>query len=137
MEKKVFLEDSFIETQTRFFENGKVVTDLCGWEVDKVIVAGGRNEVRQRGILTTTDGVGTTFVPYSTGGKPTYKQLYNTQHAVVQHSAHNVMVKFKLPKNMGKRAMQRALENEIEEICEYIQELRSVSPIRTQDWRRL
>ena len=124
MEKKVFIEDSFVETQTRFFENGKVVTDFCEWEQGKTIVPDGNKQNRQRGTLVTTDGVGVTFNPFNTGGSPLYTQLYNTKHAVVQHSTKTVIVKFKLPKKMGKNDILKALEAEAAEIRQYIRTIK-------------
>ena len=124
MEKKVFIEDSFVETQTRFFENGKVVTDFCEWEQGKTIVPDGNKEIRQRGTLVTTDGVGMVFRPYGTGNGPLYTNLYNTKHAVVQHSRKTVIVKFKLPKKMGKNDILKALEAEAAEIRQYIRTIK-------------
>lgn len=123
MEKKVFLEDSFVETQTRFFENGKVVTDFCEWEQGKTIVPDGNKQNRQRGTLVTTDGVGMVFRPYGTSG-PLYTNLYNTKHAVVQHSRKTVVVKFLLPKKIGKNDMLKALEAEAAEIRQYIRTIK-------------
>ncbi|MCQ2245455.1 MAG: hypothetical protein MJZ69_01555 [Bacteroidaceae bacterium] len=123
MEKKVFIENTSVETQTRFFENGEIVTDFCEFEQGTPVLANGNTRIKMRGVVTVTDGVGTQFHPYHETGIPTYNRLFNTPHGVLQGNDKNIVARLKLPRYMGKKAMLSALYNEMMQLHAYIKQM--------------
>ena len=71
----VFIDNTSIETQTVYFENGKIKVSPWKLEENHHIVADG-NFVSQKGRMVTEDDGTSVFRPYAVGSGSRYKNIF-------------------------------------------------------------
>ena len=117
--KKVFFENTEMETQTVFYENGHIIITPCSFELGQNIVSG-KAIVSQVGRMVTEDNGTSHFRPFEKGTGSRYRKLFSTPHGEVKETNGQVIVQFRFPKKYGKEYIETLLREESEKILEFI-----------------
>jgi len=118
--QKVFTEETHIETQTIYSENGKINIYPCVFEESHTLVARG-GQVRQKGLMVTADDGTSCFRPYAVGSGRRYNLVFRTEHGVVKETRNDLIVQLHFPKEMGKSLIAELLQAETDELAAFIQ----------------
>ena len=118
--KKVFLENTEMETQTVFYENGHIIITPCSFELGQNIVSG-KTIVSQVGRMVTEDNGTSHFRPFEKGTGSRYRKLYSTPHGEVKETNDQVIFQLRFPKKLGKELIETLLHNESEQMQEWVQ----------------
>jgi len=120
----VFIDNTSIETQTVYFENGKIKVSPWKLEENHHIVADG-NFVSQKGRMVTEDDGTSVFRPYAVGSGSRYKTIFCTGHGMMKETKNDIIVQLHLPKRLGKAMIKALLMEEVEEMCAFIKTRRT------------
>lgn len=128
LKKRVFVETTCMETQTIYYENGRISTQPCDFERGQQICARGRTRVRQSGRMITEDSGDSTFIPYAHGTGSRYTALFETPHTEVKRTKRELIVTSRYPLKYGK---EKILE-EYGEDCRAVKAFVSARPTITR-----
>ena len=97
---EVFYDNICIDTQTRFYTDGRIKSKPCPWE-DSAVVAGSEKRF-QASVCVRKDGE--TFIrPYRKGTGSRYEKLFEIPYACVKQTSHDLIVNIRLPRKLGIR----------------------------------
>ena len=117
--KQVFIDNTRMNTQTVYTENGDINIYPCSFELGQHIVLNG-NTASQKGRMITDDSGTSHFMPYAVDSGSRYEDLFATTNGEVKRTKKNVIVKLSLPIAIGPMAIVEALSDQIQEIVSFI-----------------
>lgn len=124
MNRKIFIGNIKMETQTVFTENGNINIYPCGFELGKHIVRGGR-KADQKGRMITDESGTSHFTPYAKDSGSRYNHLFETTHGEVKESQSSVIFTLRFPKKVRKELMEEQLFDEMEEMKAWLRTRRT------------
>ena len=104
-QKRVFIEDLHMETQTVFYANGDININPCGFELGKHIVSGG-TRASQKGRMVTEDDGTSRFHAYAKDSGSRYRTIFRTPHGEVKETQRSVIFQLRFPKKLGKAIIE-------------------------------
>lgn len=117
---KIFIEDTKMETQTIFMQNGDIHIHPCSFELGQDITERGSRVIQRGRMITDPDGT-SVFRGYAEGGAPRVQRLVKTPHAELKSTKHRLSVTFNFPHNVTRRELRSILRDEIEDVISYIE----------------
>lgn len=114
----IFVDTIHMETQTVFQGNGTINITPCGFEMGQQIVAGGMNQVRQKGRMVTNDDGTSRFIPYRKDSGYRYQLLDVSDHGEMKHSQKDFIFRFAFPMKWPMEKVFEELRAEINDMEE-------------------
>lgn len=112
------LNETRMNTMTSYFENGKINIYPCSFEEEKVVTTTTR---RIRGSMMVLEDGTAYFTPVQKGTVGNrYAVAYATDYGSVRTTKRDVIVTFRYPKRFGQLLSSRMLDEEAEEIYDYL-----------------
>lgn len=122
--KQIFIDNTRMNTQTVYTENGNINIYPCSFELGQHIVLKG-NTASQRGRMVTEDDGTSHFKPYAEGSGSRYNTLFETAHGMVKETLNDVIFQLRFPKRLGKSLIESMLREEQEEQAAFVKTRRS------------
>ena len=122
---RVFSDTLKMETETVFHEDGRISTYPCSYELGQQITAGGGTVKMKAKVMVDPDG-NTDIIPYRTNCGERYRRLFTTAHGEVKETSDDIIVKLQFHKRNGRFEIADMLEEEIDDITEFIETTKDV-----------
>lgn len=119
MNKKIFIEKTYMDTQTVFHANGDINIYPCVFELGQQIVSDG-NRASQKGRMVTENDGTSHFRHYRHDSGSRYNQLFTTLHGDVKECNSQVIFTLRFPKKYGKALIEQLFGEETDEMKAYI-----------------
>lgn len=118
MKKQKTLNETSMDTMTNYMKDGRVNIYPCSWEEDKVVTKTTRHI---RGSLMVLEDGTAHFTPIKSGSVGArYDTAYATDFGKVRTTKRDVIVTFRYPKNLGRLLASRMLDEETDEIYDFL-----------------
>lgn len=114
MEEKTFVEETKMQTETVYQEDGSIHTYPSSHELGRVVTAD--NRVSQRGRCVTTQNGETHFKPYAESGEKKSQNLFCTKHGIVTKTKRCFKVSLKFSADMDNNAICSSIIDECRDI---------------------
>lgn len=121
--KKVFIDNIRIETQTVYNENGSINIFPCAFEENHFIVADG-DRASQKGRMETHNDGTSHFRPYAVGSGSRYNMLHISSYGEVKETSKHIIFVLRFPKHLGLKLIKSLLRMEQEEQWSFFKSLR-------------
>ena len=120
---RVFASSVKMETETVFHEDGTIRTFPCGYELGQQITRSGGTVKMKAKVVVDADG-NTSVMPYQRNSGRRYRRLMTTAHGEVKETHTDLIVKLQFRKSYGRYNICDMLEEEVEEMIEFLEECR-------------
>lgn len=117
---RVFSDTLKMETETVFHEDGRISTYPCSYELGQQITSNGGIVKMKAKVEVDPDG-NTSITPYHTDSGERYRRLFKTRHGEVKETQEDIIVKLQFKKRSGRMNIADMLEDEIDDITEFIE----------------
>lgn len=117
---RVFSDSFKMETETVFNEDGTIRTFPLPYELGQQVTASGGTVKMKAKVTVDADG-NICVMPYRHNSGERYRRLLRTAHGEVKETQEDLIVKVQLHKRSGRWAVCELLEDEMDEIIEFLE----------------
>lgn len=110
----IFEHDVNALTMSKFFTNGKVITD-CSFLRPELTDGDTRKVVPGR--MVATDDGRVVFTPYKSGNQPRYATIAETRHGAVKRYANSTVISFRFSNELQLLTMLKHMTEEVGELA--------------------
>ncbi len=117
---RVFSDSYKMETETVYHEDGTIRTFPCAYELGQQITCSGGTVKMKAKVVVDNDG-NTYVMPYNRNSGERYRRLFKTAHGEVKETSTDVIVKLQFRKDDGRLEICDMLEDETDDIINFIE----------------
>ena len=119
----VFVDDTRIESQMLFSQNGNINIFPCAFEENHFIVAND-DCASQKGRMVTLNNGTSHFRPYAVDSGSRYNFLFHTLHGEVKETNKHFIFILRFPKRLGLKLIKALLRSEQQEQSSFLNSYR-------------